>query len=298
MRETHKNKSSENQDEDIEFIEALRTKVEYPIVKRKVMDNASFGYRKYYRYGILWRNMKTRVKEYKEGLFGSGRDLEITLASVIVLFILGTTAYYYYTKSQSNSTNIIVDQGTPAIKLSPSPTNTPIAAPTPIKSIDSDFVKSAENNNNDNGQQNRVVENNEKDLNNKRNSSKKRLRSEFEEIALLRTKKINLLSIETIYVSEKINTELREELNSLLRKIDRFKLIRDNEIIFTQPDATFQFSPLDPQLIVLTKKGINSQIWQMPIDGTLLPKEQASTVILSFMESVKEAEQNTKRNIK
>lgn len=160
MKESHKNKSNENQDEDIEFIEALRTKVEYPIVKRKVIDNATFGYRKYYRYGILWRNMKTRVKEYKEGLFGSGRDLEIALASVVLLFILSTVAYYYYTKPQSNPENIIANQETPAIKITPHSIDTPIATPSPIQTINPDTAKRPENNN-DNITQGNTEENNQ-----------------------------------------------------------------------------------------------------------------------------------------
>ena len=213
----------------------------------------------------------------------------------LFLIVLATIAYYQYTKPQSNSKNIISSGQMPEIKVSPSLTNTPIAIPSP-KNITPDFVKSAENNKGNTTQQNKIVENNKKFLNKKRNSPQ--IRSEFEEIALLRTRKIDLLSIETIYVSEKINTELREELNSLLRKIDRFKLIRDSEIIFTQPDATFQFSSLDPRLIVLRKKGTNTQIWQASIDETLTAKEQASTVVLSFMENIKEAEQNTKRNVK
>lgn len=207
----------------------------------------------------------------------------------LFLIILATIAYYQYTKPYPNTSNIISNQQTPK--------STPIVTPNPVETLNPNITKSPENDSNGPGKSNNS-ENNQQILQAKKTKTRKVKPPDGEQIALLRAKQIDLLSVETIYVSEKISIELREELNSLLRAIDRFKVIRDSEIISTQPDATFQFSSLDSQLIVLQKKALNVAVWQKSVDTTLTPKDQASTIILSLMESIKEAEEKTKGTMK
>lgn len=72
------------------------------------------------------------------------KPLMYSFAGLFVI-VLATIAYYQYTKPQSTSTNIIAGQETP-IKVSPNPTDTPNATPSPIESID---PKVATNPNND-----------------------------------------------------------------------------------------------------------------------------------------------------
>lgn len=207
----------------------------------------------------------------------------------LFLIVLATIAYYQYTKPYPKMSNIISNQQTPK--------STPIVTPSPIETISPNITKSPENNRNGLGKSD-SSENDQQILQAKKKKTRKLKLLDGEQIALLRAKQIDLLSVETIYVSEKISIELREELNSLLKTIDRFKIVKDSEIISTQPDATFQFSSLDSQLIVLRKKALNVEIWQKSIDTTLTPKDQASTVVLSLMESIKEAEEKTKRTMR
>ncbi|MFY9221725.1 MAG: hypothetical protein WAQ98_03595 [Blastocatellia bacterium] len=87
-------------DEDKEFIQILG--LVYPRVSRKtpswVKKNVMDAYAKEYRYRILWRTIKTKIVEYKEDLFRTGRGLEIALASLgVFLFLSGI---YLYTSTE------------------------------------------------------------------------------------------------------------------------------------------------------------------------------------------------------
>lgn len=76
------------------------------------------------------------------------RPLMYSFVGLFVI-VLATIAHYQYTKP-SNPTNIITNQETPIIKVSPenNPANTPIVTPSPIQTISPDIAKSPENNNN------------------------------------------------------------------------------------------------------------------------------------------------------
>lgn len=66
-----------------------------------------------------------------------------TLRPVLVgalLFILAIIVYYRYTKPQNNPTNIMANQETPIITVSPT-TDAPISFPSPIESIDPKLTK-------------------------------------------------------------------------------------------------------------------------------------------------------------
>jgi len=66
-------------------------------VEEKVMNT----YRKKYWYRIFLYQTKLKLSQYKKELFGIERGLEISLASIVVLFILGGAMYYQYTESQN-----------------------------------------------------------------------------------------------------------------------------------------------------------------------------------------------------
>lgn len=66
-------------------------------VEEKVMNT----YRKKYWYRIFLYQTKLKLSQYKKELFGIERGLEISLASVVVLFILGGAMYYQYRESQN-----------------------------------------------------------------------------------------------------------------------------------------------------------------------------------------------------
>ena len=262
--------SEEESEEDAEIVHMLKSN-NFVEISDNLKERVMTSYRKEYVYRIAWHNIKTKIMQYKGSLFDGERRLEVVLASIVILFVL-SIAYYQYTKA-NNSTNIIAGQETP-IKVSPNPTDTPISTPSPIETISPNITKDQEKNRIGLGQSDNS-ENNQQILQAKKKKTTKPKLLDGEQIALLRAKHIDLLSVETVYVSEKINMELREELNSLLRTIDRFKVIRDSEIISTQPDATFQFSPSDSRLIVLQKKALNVAIWEKPVNTTLTPKDQA-----------------------
>ena len=66
---------AENLEEDTEFLEFLR-KIEYPKAPAFLKEKAMAGYRKHYRYQILWRTIKLKAIEYKEALFGSKNGIK------------------------------------------------------------------------------------------------------------------------------------------------------------------------------------------------------------------------------
>lgn len=55
-------------DEEEQVLHAIR-KIETPKPPAFLKERAMAGYRKHYRYRILWRTIKLKVIEYKEALF-------------------------------------------------------------------------------------------------------------------------------------------------------------------------------------------------------------------------------------
>lgn len=137
---------------DDEFIKVLK-RSSRPRLPKKAPDwvkkNVINNYKKQHKYLIFWYNIKVKFTEYKETLFGTGRGLEIALASMVVLFILSTVVYYQYSKPQTNSTKTIVGKQTPKINVLPSPTITPVIALNPKEEIPSDIDVTKNNSNKD-----------------------------------------------------------------------------------------------------------------------------------------------------
>lgn len=152
----HKNSNlAESEALDDEFIKVLKG-ASRPRLPKKAPDwvkkNVINNYKKQHRYLILWYDVKVKFTEYKEALFGTGRGLEIALASTIILLILGGITYYQYRKPQSSPIGIIANQVTPAIKVTPNSSDAPIATPSLIETISPDIAKSPENNKENNQQ--------------------------------------------------------------------------------------------------------------------------------------------------
>lgn len=111
-----------------------------------VEQNILKAYKKDYRYRILWRTIKLKAVEYKESLFGTGGGLEIALASMVLLCILGTVIYYQYTKPQSDSSKTIVNKQIPKTEVNPNLTTTPIITPNPVETPIPNIAKKQEKN--------------------------------------------------------------------------------------------------------------------------------------------------------
>lgn len=61
--------------EEEEVLNSIR-KIETPEPPAFLKERAMAGYRKHYRYRILWRTIKLKVIEYKESLFGSKNGIK------------------------------------------------------------------------------------------------------------------------------------------------------------------------------------------------------------------------------
>ncbi|MFY9222309.1 MAG: hypothetical protein WAQ98_06560 [Blastocatellia bacterium] len=224
--------------------------------KQKVMD----GYDREYRYKIFWLQTKTKIENYRKELFiGNGRRLEISLATIIVFFILTTIAYYQYIKHQSTPTDIIAGQETPIIKVSPNPTDTPIATPSPIESI---ARKVATNpNNNDNIRQDGTKEENNqqaitnedtkprkpeepKDLGKENdkiamntvpnNSSATRAVKELSKQQILTMKKLKTLR--TIIIDDSLEQDIRQEIEKEIENSPNWEIATDADAMFKVVD--------------------------------------------------------------
>lgn len=99
---------------DDKFIKVFKFAAPTPLSKEPpewLKKNIMSSYEKDYKYQILWHTVKMKAIEYKEALFANGRGLEIALASIVILFILGGIIYYQYTNSKSvNQTNQIAKE--------------------------------------------------------------------------------------------------------------------------------------------------------------------------------------------
>lgn len=221
--------------------------------KQKVMD----GYKREYRYKIFWLETKTKIENYRKELFiGNGRRLEISLATIIVFFILTTIAYYQYTKA-NNSTNIIANQETPIIKVSPNSTDTPIATPSPIESI---APKVATNPNNNIRQDDTKEENNQQAITNEdtklrkprepkdldkendkiamntvpNNSSATRAVKELSQQQILTMKKLRTLR--TIIIDDSLEQDIRQEIEKEIENSPNWEIATDADAMFKVVD--------------------------------------------------------------
>ncbi len=112
---------------------------------------------------------------------------------------------------------------------------------------------------------------------------------EREEVAMERGgQRATLATIKTIYVSDSIEVELRKELMEALKATGRFTLIKDSEVIHTQPDATIEWALSQANTIILSTN-YSPFIWKIFVP-TDTYKHQAENVVSSLMQAIQTAE--------
>lgn len=266
-----------------------------------VEKNVMNAYRKKYRYKIFYRKLKRGVTDFADSLFGHGRGLEIALASLVVLLFLGGITYYQYIKPQKpENTNMIVNKQPPTIKVTPTLTNTPIAIPSPIQTINPDIAKSSKNNSSkdikDNGtvknkydkiiknqKSNNDIENNvvidNKIANNTTNNNIENvvvvdnkirnndISNDIEDISRsISIKDVELLDIKTIYISNLGQNEedkkLRQNLNSKFSVVEGFKVLKQTDVVISKPNGVIK---KEKDMIKIVSGLTDKLMWEISI---------------------------------
>lgn len=108
-------------------------KIDIPDFSKSIKKNVMADYRKYYRYGILWRKIKIKIQDLKDFIYEHlPGKLESAFVSLAILAILAGIAYYQYANSKGmNQGNLISNQQIPKINT----TVNPITSPSPTPSI-------------------------------------------------------------------------------------------------------------------------------------------------------------------
>lgn len=222
-----------------------------------------------------------------------------------LLFILATIAYYQYTKPQSNPTNIIANQETPAIKASPT-IDTSILVPSPIETIDPKFAKNPKNNEDDikressngnNKEENRRKED-DKVSDNINTSSKNS--EPTEEIAKYipreRSELNSISSIEQVFISKftlDIHTQdikkqlwLDQILKGLIEKIPSLKGEEDWKIVdnIGEAEVSLQFNDKENTISLVNSAG--TDIWAINIKDCLM--ESPEVIINKIINKLQE----------
>ncbi|MBI4855084.1 MAG: hypothetical protein HY819_25055 [Acidobacteria bacterium] len=122
-----------------------------------------------------------------------------------------------------------------------------------------------------------------------KNTKQEVVEREPEEIAMERgSQRATLATIKTIYVSDSIEVELRKELIEALKSTGRFTLIKDSEVIRTQPDATIEWALSQPSTIILSTN-YSPFIWKVFVPADTY-KHQAENIVSSLMQAIQTAE--------
>lgn len=112
---------------------------------------------------------------------------------------------------------------------------------------------------------------------------------EPEELAMERGgQKVTLATVKTIYVSDSIDPELRKELIEALRNTSRFTIIKDYDVVRTQPDATIEWSLSQPNTIILSTN-YSPFIWKTPVAKNTT-KQQAQNIVSALIQAIQMAE--------
>jgi len=242
-------------------LNALLELDEIPDPPSFIKENLLKNYCKEFRYRILW----TKFKDFLARIIYIDRlviNERLVFASVAVLFILITVVYYQYIKPENSPTNIISNQKTPIIpiiKLNPNSTDTPIATPSPIESIDPTVATNP--NNNDNIRQDGTKEENNqraitnedtkprkpeklKDLDKENdkiamntvpnNSSATRAVKELSQQQILTMKKLRTLR--TIIIDDSLEQDIRQEIEKEIENSPNWEIATDADAMFKVVD--------------------------------------------------------------
>lgn len=289
-------------EEEEEVLNSIR-KIEPPKPPAFLKEKAMAGYRKHYRYRILWRTIKLRVIQYKEGLLGTARGLEIALASLIVLFVLGGIIYYQYVTIQNTKqTNIIVNQQKPKENTLKNQTTTTLPKPTEepiIENSNDNNIQHQDNDKNKRENIQNIIANSKKQTITTRNSNRKNnieeeiakiLKGNDNNIATLSSnnrsiskENIVLSNIKNIFVSNLIDEDLRKELEKVIKTSNKLKLTNENEC-----QGTLKWSFSQPNTIIISTPN-NPLLWKKKIGKYASLKEKAEDIIYSLTGSIEES---------
>lgn len=130
--------------------------------------------------------------------------------------------------------------------------------------------------------------------NSKGTTTKKAIEQELverepEEVAMERGgQRATLATIKTIYISDSIEVELRKELIEALKATGRFTIIKNSEVIRTQPDATIEWALSQPNTIILSTN-YSPFIWKTLVAKDT-SKQQAQNIVSALIQAIQVAE--------
>lgn len=273
-------------------------------VEKNIMDS----YRKAYRYKIRWRKVKINIRDFISFLSSNARTNAVVLASVVMVFIIIAAVYYQY-QSNHIKPDLTSNKQPPVIKINPSPTPTPEVTPIATPNIaennkqDNDNKLNTNIRNKDNRQA--VITKNQQKINKgnnqvkqdksipQNNTIKNTYNNEPEQIAMLereRGQNATLATIKNIYISDLIDTDLRNALIELLQT-NGFKVIKN---LANEPfEASLEYSFSEKNVIALSVK--NRQVWKKSLDSSS-PKQEAQAIVTSLLEAIEQAKKYLKNS--
>lgn len=241
-------------------------------------------------------------------------NLRVSGVLLLIATIIGGLSYLVYYQYHNNSKNtnpdnLISGQQTPEIKETPIPTPNPqiITMPTPNivenNKPNNDNQLNTNIRNKDNRQA--VITKNQQKINKgnnqvkqdksipQNNTIKNTDNNEPEQIAMLereRGQNATLATIKNIYISDLIDTDLRNALIELLQT-NGFKVIKN---LANEPfEASLEYSFSEKNLIALSVK--NRQVWKKSLDSSP-PKQEAQAIVISLLEAIEQAKKYLKNS--
>lgn len=116
---------------------------------------------------------------------------------------------------------------------------------------------------------------------------------EEDQIAMVRGNNPTFASIQTIYVSDLMEEDLRKALTELLQSNGKFTVVKS--LIGTSPDATLEWSFSQPNLIILS---INNRfVWKKAVDPSALVKTKAEAIVFDLIQAVEDAKAAEKEKL-
>lgn len=118
---------------DPEFVEILKScSPPPPPISNTTKQNIIDSYSENYKYRILWREIKIKALQFLGSVFFVPRLKPVmVLASVVLLFAMGVSLYYWYQNGTYTTPSLTSNKETPTIKIEtpPTPLPTPEIAP-------------------------------------------------------------------------------------------------------------------------------------------------------------------------
>ncbi len=316
---------SEKDAEALEYLQAPEPKISdpefYNLIKNVKLAESSDSveekimvfYEHHYRYKILRWKTKIKIREWLDYVsLNPGLKVGLALTSIVLLCVLGTiTHHQYQTSKNTNLGNLISNQQSPIIKASPivkpSPESTPIFTPNNIaennKPNNDDKLNTNIENRNKQKEQNKPLDKNDdnllknNELENKvaSNSLSSKNNTTIKQASRVSRTNSNediaLSQIQTIYISDLIEPDLREELKKLIKATGKFGL-RDDNSDPTKADATLKWALSQPNLMIL-RTTVTPIIWKKLVEKGS-PKQKAESIVSALVKSIENSQKPKK----